>query len=870
MLLLKAHCLSQITKILKPIQNNTSEHSMWPNKASLGTTITYGMNGTGLYLAQNDEDEPWQLPRCRNLGNDFQIVTDSSFQLQPPFKPELQREKQIVDNKNSDFLCDIPNTVLTKYEQEQALLESELVYDPTVGDAVKLTKIKDFAQSTHREVILYPTEPKKNVLVAKLVGRETGVLVREEEEDRDEQSEKKKGTTKQNPKEETITNILTPYIEEMGCQIKLDSGIRQIETFRNSPNATFQLKFQHVLVRTVRSLYLIQIIIHRDLRVELKIRHYLNCEDFHGFEFSHVTVDPFQLDRCAVIDTKGNWQVLKVSKYSETFVHFQKGVILDFEDVSNFKRIKWLDNANELLLISRIAVKKVNLQTAEATELISGNRWSVMRDYTSYDSDDKYGFLLTSRELMLIDVSAGFKRLLVWKHFLDPLDPSLRFAVKAVKDVNYVIVHSVISPLIVIFQFKFSNDLPFMTHDPILLRVTEGEVMSYEIALNLNDHQKENNSENDQDEKLIYDEDEDEDEEDDESYHERSLTLFRLTTDLEFTQEIISHGAFYLEAQEQQEVLEDATTIIGSNTPFYRSHNRKVIYNVKDSSSFKRFEKALNVVPATNTDTDQQELIEKLTKYTRSLHIENDQPPSTLLEKATPLNVFEFEEYDEIMEQLGSHCEHIGVDFASFTKYISHLIPIYAADISRLQNISLLAEYFNKLYPYVPEIHHKILTRDLALSIYTVTDPIREKAQLKSAQESLKGTKLRKILSDWDEEYDEYIPENEEYGSSTPSVQHHSRVQSQMDDWSQPVIRVSQSQRPSSSLASSQIGKTSSQRHLSSQGLIRPKKRDFSSSQLQAESSQGQSTPTSSQTGFGIGSSQKSGSKKKKRKSGFA
>ncbi|KAH3684082.1 hypothetical protein WICPIJ_004947 [Wickerhamomyces pijperi] len=827
---------------------------MWPAKRGLGAEISYGTNGPHLYLSQYDEAKPWQFARCRNQGFDFQVVQDSLIELQHPIKQELAREQSIHVHGNSNLVSDVPVDLLEQFEWEQTLLDNELIYDPTVADIVQIAKIKRHGSSSDDdelcELLFCSGGAMGTKLIVRHVERQTGVLKYDEN---------------QKPNEEKDQTVSIPCpVQQKSCEMELDSKIHQIEVFRNSTHAVYQLQFQHILVRTVRSLYLIQVIVQKDSSIRLKTTNHLVCDDFHEFEFSHACVDPYQLNRCAVIDCKGNWLVLKMSRKDRTFTRLQKGVMLDLDDMSKFKRIKWLGNADEILLVSRIAVKKVNLETETVTELVAGNFWSNMRDYTSFDSDDNYGLLLTSRELILVSVREGFKRVLAWRHFLSPFDPSMRFVTKSVKDINYVLVYSAIDPVVFVFQFKFINDLPVLLHDPVMVRTSGDEsALGYQIAFNAKVQGSEDEDDfADEDEEYIYD--------------ETSMTIFKLTKDLSLTQEILSHKPCCLKLASELPAESSPEDKDNSDQPMYNAPFRKDVYAFKKFPPFKRLAKAMSYYPTPLADSDEQ-----LAQYTQQFRIGKDERPFNLSGRAKAINVFKFEEYGEIVEQLVDHCRSIGLDLTSYIQLmVRMLLPITPENVDKITDIPTLAQFVQDFYFDEADIHRDIVTRDLALSAHTVLDPERERKEMIDARNAVKSDKLQSILADWDEDYEEYVLQDEEYDGLKPKVRHHSRFDSQADNWSQPVIRLTQSQAPAPTPVSSQ----NAAKQKLSQGLHGSKKRDFASTQAsQSQDSQSQTNgqaaaSEASQIGFSASASasasfaesQKSKKKKKKRKGGFA
>ncbi|SCU92697.1 LAME_0F01090g1_1 [Lachancea meyersii CBS 8951] len=206
-----------------------------------------------------------------------------------------------------------------------------------------------------------------------------------------------------------------------------------------------------------------------------------NLEDF---AFVDIAFNPWDFNEFAVIDTKGNWTLGNIVKKGPR--HFRlrlsgnkRGSIYDPEELSSWHKIAWGAEYSSLLLVSRSRLIELNFRRRLQLDVIEAKSWSSLRDFTRVD--DQIAVLTTSKEIILIDLKGNdIKRLVSWKHSLDPEDVSIKAFVRTVSGAQwscqyerlfFVFVYSGLKPGILVHVF-FQNGLLFQSIGvPSLLQI---------------------------------------------------------------------------------------------------------------------------------------------------------------------------------------------------------------------------------------------------------------------------------------------------------------------------------------------------------------------------------------------------------------
>lgn len=756
---------------------------MWPSRHGLGVQLSYGLQGANIYSESLEASKPWKFARERDGGLPLTKIHNSTQRLVPPQISNVE----ISTNKDSVIdraLRDVPVSLIDQIKSDENILSSKYVYDPSYGRLIDEGVLKYYVKYEYADVIAYASDASGCTLNVNVLAKKREIA--QDGDDRDYE--------------------LDIPAFDIGSSLSFDSPIRQIEICKSSPSKKDDHK--RILVRTTSSIIIVEVRLAK-ASVTLSATYELTSEEFFGKEFAHFTTSPFTPAQFAVVDVSGNCAVFSHVRGQKTVVKFTAR-IFEADDFSNFKRISWLSNSSELLVMSRSYVKLLNQNTQEKTDIIAARQWSALRDYGRCWSDDNHGFLLTSKELIWVDVKAGFKRLLSWKHYLDAEDPSLRMEIKVVESITFVALYSQVHPLVFIFQFKFEDGLPKSIRDPVLIKcdTTTSAIDLLLLPVTTQDT------------------------EDPELSEEKSIALFKMSTQLEITRLIISTlngGKMLKYSDERRNSIHKKAVASGKSVaPVLLNNRRKVQVR----------ELAAQVFKTTDNDLEfEEEDATVFQNYALSLGIDKDanRPPSSLLGLADPIENFkDFEEFDNMIEQLEEFCESKGLSFIPLNSLSS---IAYGRAFSKIEQIYLyLFNLWNKdsSSSDANKFFSKHITKELALSLSIIYDEEREERILSEKTAKLPKNLLQ-IVDKWNDDFtiaDEDDIPSQLLELSEPAIE--------------PIVTVSQSQQRTTTPAS--------------QGLLRPSQRPAS----QSTTRQSQVTRSSQHL-----PSQSQPKKKKKRIKGF-
>lgn len=759
---------------------------MWPSRDGLGVQVSYGLQGGNVYAESLDSEHPWKFAREREGGLALSKVHNSTQRLVPPQISNVEISVSKNDQLN-DVLKDIPISLLNQLENSEEFMSSEFIYDPTFGKMIHEGVLRAYRSDKYLDAIAFVTGPTSSTL-----------------------SLHRLSTVPNNvelPNGE-IVEMEVPVFGE-GYNFDFNSPIKQVEfcnPFIKGPRHS-----NTILVRTALSINIMNI---ETRKHSVNLVHFAEIDPtmLFGESFAWVSACPYKPYQLAAVDVSGNWGVFQISRLANPSL-LHSGRIFDSEDFSNFKRISWGIIDKDIIVLSRSYVKTFNLETKEKVDIISAKKWSSIRDYKRVVDDSKFAFLLTSRELVWVDVSNGFKRILVWKHYLDAEDPSLSLVVKSIEGITYASIHSQVHPLVFVFQFKFEDGLPKSIRDPIMIK-TDTSTSALDFLLMPATIKN--------------------------GGGERCVALFKVSTQLEITRMVIStfkdakllkHSAYRRNSILKQK--QDAGS--DKKAALFNNQKAKVVMGLAQE-----IYEPLDI----NEDFPHEDA-EVFQNYASSLGIDENQekPPSSLLRISNTIENFNhFDEFDNMMEQLQEYCESKKVSFIPLEKISSH---VCGSSLSKITDLyQHLYDLWNKESNSTDSnrFFAKHITKELALSLSITYDQLLEEQELNKRVNKLpKG--LKSVVDKWDEgfeqEQEEEIP-----------------IQLQETEIPQPIVTVSQSQ-PSATPAS--------------QRLLRPSQKRTSQSLKPSQSLSLRPSQNQSQT---LGSSQNISSqlrpkKKKRRITGF-
>lgn len=712
---------------------NSKDCLMFPTKSGLGVQLNYGTPGPNLFLSQYDPDKPWIFSRERDGGHMLQKVTNSTRRLAKTqvAKLDIHEDK---DELYKSVVHEASRELIHSLEMDPlAFTDCDLVYDPTVGKMLDYGNMKFASGIKTTPVVAYVSGGVKDTLVIQNVTNKKEVV----------------------RSQQATWDMEFPTLSG-GASLQFESTIKQIEICKSE--AIFEIPQMHILVRTAQCCSVIRVIIQKDLSINLERSYDITRDDF-GEEMSHITNNPFDPNVVAIIGVSGKWTVYKMTKLQIWVVH--QGHAFVPEELSKFKRISWSGDDQRILLIGRTYVKEVQLFTGKSLDLISANQWTHIRDYARWETLNKFGFLLTARELIWVGTESAFKRILSWKHYLSPDDPSLSMFVKSYDDIQYVSLHSQVHPLIVVFQFKYEHGVPKSIRDPFIIdtdskTVAQNFVLLPVLRLDIDTGDGISNL--------------DEDEKDVEGVW---FTLFKLSNQLELTRVVLSDQSASVVKQSLE--TRRASRVEVTPPPLDTDNNTD---KYKDACT------KIFTMEANKAVDDDSQIFQDFARNFDISKLHQSKPVS--LKSECELQGFQnLEEFDNMLEQLHDHCKEQGVQYTSLTELSRHVTE--GGDVKSFQELKqrLIDLWSN------PESATNV-TRDLALSLTVFFDKEYEEQLVATKEKTLKP-KMKAIVDEWGHDYD--MDEEEDYGA-------HIDRAIDIQTRSQPIITVTQSQsQPQHSLS---------------------------------------------------------------------
>lgn len=469
---------------------------MWPSKEGLGVQLSYGVNGNGLVVSNENPNSSTykrfprlEFPRKRNQGitlnkigkSNIVLVNEqtSSFDLNSKVYNNLQtavasQAHQPKRKMYSDSNVYVPEEILKSYLIESKSLTSTIAYDPTFGQMFAIFDIRSRSGLTSSKAIAYVTGETGTILNISILKYEAKELLN-------------------NKKESVDVNALIPLLADP-FQVSLSEPIKQIEHCKLKDS--FDYIPPYLIIRSDSKIYVLNCFKgksqHYNSLIELDILGELQTTDLMGFNFADVAFNPWISTQFGVVDVKGNFSIWNINSKKEVLTKLKKldskrktsaeepdfalkinSTIYDVAELSNWKRITWSYDYNHIFVISRSSLTQFELTPELSSQkLVTSDTWSRIQDINKNPESMNYAFMLTSKELVWFEISNPLRRLMSWKHFLDDKDPSLKLQISEYDNYSkfVCIVYSQIRPIILVYNFGIKDGLPYSLKDPYYIR----------------------------------------------------------------------------------------------------------------------------------------------------------------------------------------------------------------------------------------------------------------------------------------------------------------------------------------------------------------------------------------------------------------
>ncbi|GME71654.1 unnamed protein product [Ambrosiozyma monospora] len=441
----------------------------FPSKTGVGVNLTYGLDGIGILnpslLEKNSSTQTFKLPRVRNSKQRLISPVPNSFQIHSKgYKTETEQQKsygmlplpqrRAIDNTlkhttaNNSFF--IPHDAIkTSTINSETFIHPKEEIDPCEGDVVKILEFPDLEGWSKRYLLLTADGPLRNLVT--FTSLEEGF----------------------NP---VLQHRAPPFY--VSNSVSFPSKVNHIAVSPYRPSST-----QTIAVMTVNSVHVFRVIWKTEQFV-LEPAFKIGKADLAGFQFAHVEFNPAH-SKIAVVDVKGNFEVYGYKSHRFHSSNWTLKTIYDPVELSNFKKIIWSNEG--FYLMTRSSLHMVDY--LNATCKLVANAWSKLVDYVSPVDENGIGFLLTTREIIVVDELNGFKRLLGWNHYLSEKDLSMKLKVIPTLNKNYSIigytcmVTSRMYPITFALEFLLTGNGPVVLNSPYLFSLQPKKpIFSYDLV----------------------------------------------------------------------------------------------------------------------------------------------------------------------------------------------------------------------------------------------------------------------------------------------------------------------------------------------------------------------------------------------------
>lgn len=434
---------------------------MWPHKKGLGVQLTYGIKGNGMLQIPDGENTLVDHPVLNEdplakLSSTVSLVPKQTDDLMFKYKyhqvSSTPYAKADAKRVASEFHLPILASLLHTYKVPSEVVNSAEAYDPTFDNCIDFFYVSSNLNTNLKPTIAaYCTGTIGHILSVSLI-------------------------------EPTVTNGEMKYDTPRFLKtvnLTLDEPIKQIEGHKIA--RTSKDSDGHTLIRTSNWIYVINIGYNMDLPqpINILLVDKVNAQQFENHPFAHMLWSFHSKKKFVITDVKGN--VFIMSLIRGTYIQSTKLLLKDESEqeervfqntlqLSNWRKILW-PKLNEVMIATRNSLATIDLTNKTTRQIITAETWSRIRDISIPILLRKYMFILTSREIIWLDITGEEpQRLISWKHFLNDKDPSLKFTVTQSTSNNFIcLVYSLSSPLVLSCSFGIKDEKPYLLSSPALI-----------------------------------------------------------------------------------------------------------------------------------------------------------------------------------------------------------------------------------------------------------------------------------------------------------------------------------------------------------------------------------------------------------------
>lgn len=216
----------------------------------------------------------------------------------------------------------------------------------------------------------------------------------------------------------------------------------------------------------------------------------LSLTSFSDFPFADITFSPWKDGQCALIDIKGNWFICNIPTIQSDRLRYNscgeidniipkyKGTIFDPTNLLSFKRITWSSTESRLLLITSSKITEIDIREKWERVIVEAVSWSEIREFKNMAFG--LSILLTSKEIIILEKNFNdgtTRRVLSWKHDLNPDDKTYKFSLHYIKfnDATFIFIsiYSKVENVIYGHSFLYQGKNIFSIGEDTIVNIPE-------------------------------------------------------------------------------------------------------------------------------------------------------------------------------------------------------------------------------------------------------------------------------------------------------------------------------------------------------------------------------------------------------------
>ncbi|KAK9373853.1 RNA polymerase I-specific transcription initiation factor RRN6-like protein [Lipomyces chichibuensis] len=193
--------------------------------------------------------------------------------------------------------------------------------------------------------------------------------------------------------------------------------------------------------------------------------------------FSDIAFNPWYWQQFGTVDACGNWAIGDLNEAQTKVTAFRSGSTNNVADIMQFHSIQWGATLNNIVVSNKKIIQLFDLRAKGGTAIAeySPTLVSTIRHVQPVPEKSHEMFVLTSDDLVWMDLRMFPKELLAWRHYRDSEDDSLRCSTFSLDDTDsYAMLHSSGDPVVTCYQFGAQDKIPFSIDDPYILTCKKG------------------------------------------------------------------------------------------------------------------------------------------------------------------------------------------------------------------------------------------------------------------------------------------------------------------------------------------------------------------------------------------------------------